>query len=219
MEAKGKEKQKLEIMIDLETVSLKENAGWLEVAAVPFRLDGKELHEGEGFFVGYTAIVDLMSCYMAGMDMNGSQDFWMQQDPKAVARLVNGKKQSICNVVNDLFDYLAAYQETYEVEVWAQGTDFEFPKVEWCFRKFVEKEPPYSYWNKVDSRTFCNKMGIKKEDFEFEGVKHCALDDCKHQIKKVNAAYKILEQIKEAFTLQSIRREEIEKEITGTENE
>lgn len=188
MEVKSTEKLRLEIMVHIETASLKENAAWLEVSAVPFRLDGEEVND----FQPYTAIVDMMSCYMAGMDVNGCQEFWQAQDPKAVVRLVNGEKKPIARVADELYHYLAAFQEQYEVEVWAQGIDFECPKLGWVFRKFVEKEPPYSYWNKSDARTFCNKMGIKKEDFEFEGVKHNSLDDCRHQIKKVNAAYEIM---------------------------
>lgn len=188
----AKEKQRLEIMIDLETVSKKANAGWLEVAAVPFRLGGTSLQGDEAQFAPYTAIIDLTSCYMSGMDMNGCQDWWMHQDAKAVVRLINGAKKSISVAVNELYNYLAAYQEVYEVEVWAQGTDFECPKLEYCFDRFVGKEPPYHYWNKSDARTFCNKMGIKKEDFEFEGVKHSSIDDCRNQIKRVNAAYSVM---------------------------
>lgn len=185
MEVKSTEKQRLEIMVDIETASLKENAAWIEVSAVPFRLNGEKVNT----LPSYTQIVDMMSCYMAGMDMNGCQDFWSKQDPKVIVHLVNGKKLPIATVANQLYEYFAAFQERYEVEIWAQGIDFDCPKLEWVFRKFVEKDPPYSYWNKSDARTFCNKMGIKKEDFEFVGVKHSSMDDCHHQIKKVNAAY------------------------------
>lgn len=185
-------KLRLEIMIDLETVSKKESAGWLEVAAVPFRFNNEALQENEIQFVPYTTIIDLTSCYMSGMDMNGCQEWWIQQDPKAVVRLINGPKKSISVAINELYNYLSAYQEMYEVEVWAQGTDFEFPKLEYCFDRFVGKEPPYHYWNKSDARTFCNKLGIKKENFEFEGIKHSSMDDCRNQIKRVNAAYALM---------------------------
>lgn len=182
---KGKEvgKPRLDIMIDMETVSLAENAGILSLAMLPFSR-GKETLGIEPF----SRTVDLASCFMAGMCMTGSQEWWMKQEPKAVSAIVNAEKQSISHVMNDAHTYLSALAETYELIMWSRGTDFDFPKLEWCFRKFVEKDSPYCYWNKRDVRTIIHEMRIDETQFEFEGIKHNALDDCRHQVKLVREA-------------------------------
>lgn len=173
-------KPRLDVMVDMETVSLKENAGILSLALVPFNKDGLE---NEYLYF----VVDLTSCFMAGMDMTGCQEWWMKQDPKAIAEIVKAEKTPIAMVINSAHTYLSNLAEQYELVIWSRGMDFDFPKLEWCFRKFVEKEPPYAYYNKRDVRTWVKELGIDESKIEFVGTKHNALDDCKHQIKLVQA--------------------------------
>lgn len=183
MNTEENKKTRLDMMVDMETVSLKENAGILSLALVPFNRDGSV-----NDLVPFYLAVDLTSCFMSGMDMTGCQEWWMKQDPKAIAEIVKAEKMSIGTVINMSHTYLSNLAEQYELVMWSRGMDFDFPKLEWCFRKFVEKEPPYAYYNKRDVRTWVKELGVDESQIEFEGTKHNALDDCKHQIKLVQAA-------------------------------
>lgn len=180
---------RLDLMIDMETVSNAENAGILSLAILPFSKEN-ETTDKESFY----KVIDLASCYMAGMNMVGCQEWWMKQDPKAVSAIVNEpKKDSISSVINAAYTYLSALAEQYELIIWSRGTDYDFPKLEWCIRKFVEKEMPYKYYNKRDVRTWIKETGLDESQFEFTGVKHNALDDCLHQVKLLCASFNQLE--------------------------
>ena len=189
MEKEQNKLPRLDIMIDMETVSNAENAGILSLAFLPFSRHGEE-KDGEPFY----KVIDLASCYMAGMNMVGCQEWWMQQDPKAVSEIVNApKKENISAVINEAFSYLSALAEQHEIILWSRGTDYDFPKLEWCIRKFVEKPYPYKYYNKRDVRTWVKETGLDESQFEFEGIKHNALDDCRHQAKLLQASFWQLE--------------------------
>ena len=70
----------LNIMVDLETASTKENAAILSWAMVPFFTDGTEVCDTDAFRLS----VSLTSCFLAGMDIDkDTQDWWVNQDPMA----------------------------------------------------------------------------------------------------------------------------------------
>lgn len=180
---------RLDIMIDMETVSNAENAGILSLAFLPFNKN-EEVTDFESFY----KVIDLSSCYMAGMNMVGCQDWWTKQDPKAVSAIVNApKKENISSVINAAYAYLSALAEQYELIIWSRGTDYDFPKLEWCIRKFVEKPYPYKYYNKRDVRTWIKETGLDESQFEFQGIKHDAMDDCRHQVKLLQASFRQFE--------------------------
>lgn len=176
---------RLDIMIDMETVSNAEDAGILSIGLLPFNKFGEAVEMGS-----FYKVIDLSSCYMAGMNMVGCQEWWMEQDPKAISAIVNApNKETISSVINDMYAYLSAFAEQYEIILWSRGTDYDFPKMEWCFRKFVEKKAPYKYYNKRDVRTWIKEKELDESQFEFEGVGHHALDDCRHQVKLLQATF------------------------------
>ena len=62
----------LDIMVDLETASTKEDAAILSWAMVPFDRENKRY----GFDYFYK-LVNMTSCFMAGMDVDkGTQQWW-----------------------------------------------------------------------------------------------------------------------------------------------
>ena len=185
-------KPKLNIMVDLETASTKENAAVLSWAMMPFTTDSEECSH-EPFY----KLVNLTSCFMAGMDIEHStQKWWLDQTPEARQAVMKSEGESILNVTRAAYCWLSALAEQYDLHIWCRGLDFDLPKTEWCFRKFVEKtvkdiDFPYKYSHKMDVRTVLKFMEIDQSQFEFEGTKHQSLDDCAHDIKMVQEAYKI----------------------------
>lgn len=181
-------KQILNIMVDLETASIKENAAILSWAMVAFTTDGSEC-DVEPFYKA----VDLTSCFISGMDIDccDTQKWWMKQEPESIAVILQAEKENILPVTRAAYCWLSALAEKYDLYMWCRGIDFDLPKIEWCFRKFLEQNAPYKYYHKMDVRTVLEFMQIDQSAFPFEGVKHHSVDDCRHDIKMVQKAYQL----------------------------
>lgn len=179
----------LDIMVDLETASTKENAAILSWAMVPFDRLGKRWG-----FENFYKTVSLTSCFMAGMDFEkGTQKWWEKQDPEARAAVMKSEGENILSVTNAAYCWLSTLAEKNDLYMWCRGIDFDLPKMEWCFRKFVEKSSgdegfPYKFSHKMDVRTVLKFMDIDQSQFEFEGIKHHSVDDCNHDIKMIQKA-------------------------------
>ena len=177
----------LNIMVDLETASTKENAAILSWAMVPFHTDGNKFDDIDGFY----RIVSLTSCFLAGMNFEDStQQWWMNQDPQSKGILLHSEEKNIQDVTFEAFAYLENLSQKYELYLWSRGIDFDITKIEWCFNKFVERPLPYKYSHKMDVRTVLRFMNVDQSQFEFKGIRHSSVDDCLHDIKMVQAAYK-----------------------------
>ena len=184
MNIEESKKPRLDLMLDIETCDNSEDAAILSISIVPFNRNGEPTE-----LKSYNQVIDLTSCFMAGMKMTGCQKWWMKQDPIVISAIVNAPKKTIQKVMNEVHDYLSGLAETYDLQLWSRGTDYDFPKLEYGLRKFVEKEPPYKYSHKWDVRTIVKGLGIDESQFEFEGRKHIAIDDATHDIKLVQAAF------------------------------
>lgn len=182
----------LDIMVDLETASTKENATILSWAMVPFDREGKKC-ELDNFY----KLVNMTSCFMAGMDIDkGTQQWWQAQSPVVRAAVMKTEGESIISVTRSAYCWLSVLAEKYDLYMWCMGIDSHLPKIEWCFRQFVEKSPtdtdfPYNDLHKMDVHTVLKFMDVDQSQFRFEGVKHHSVDDCNHDIKMIQHAYQI----------------------------
>ena len=188
------QKRALHIMVDLETASKKENAAILSWAMVPFFTDGNEVEDVSSFY----GLVNLTSCFLCGMDIEkDTQQWWVDQNPIVKHQLTQGLSCHIHDVANEAFAYLEAFSSKYDIHLWSRGLDFDIPKIEWCFNRFVERPLPYKYSHKMDVRSILKFANVDQSQFEFEGVKHNSLDDCKHDIKMIQYAYARMNELKE----------------------
>ena len=192
----------LDIMVDLETASTKENAAILSWAMVPFDRFGKRWG-----FENFYKTVNLTSCFMAGMDIEkDTQKWWEKQDPEARAAVMKSEGENILSVTNAAYCWLSTLAEKNDLYMWCRGIDFDLPKMEWCFRKFVEKSSgdegfPYKFSHKMDVRTVLKFMDIDQSQFEFEGIKHHSVDDCNHDIKMIQKACQLKNDWMTAYTI------------------
>ena len=177
----------LNIMVDLETASTKENAAILSWAMMPFHTDGDKFKDMDGFY----RVVSLTSCFLTGMSIEDStQQWWVKQDLKSKDTLLHSEGKNIQDVTLEAFSYLENLSQKYELYLLSRGIDFDITKIEWCFNTFVERPLPYKYSHKMDVRTVLKFMGIDQSKFEFKGIKHNSMDDCRHDIKMIQTAYK-----------------------------
>ena len=195
-------KQILNIMVDLETASIKENAAILSWAMVAFTTDGSECSI-EPFYKK----IDLTSCFLTGMSIEqDTQNWWMKQSPESRAVILQADGENILPVTHAAYCWLSALSEKYDLYMWCRGIDFDLPKIEWCFRKFLEQNAPYKYYHKMDVRTVLEFMQIDQSAFPFEGIKHHSVDDCRHDIKMVQKAYQLKNDWMMAYVALSAKR-------------
>ena len=185
------QKPVLDIMIDLETASIKEDAAILSWTMLPFSPKGEEVDA-----CYFHRVISLTSCFLHGMDIDRkTQTWWMEQDASAKDQLLEEVNVTINQAANDAFDWLSDLSEKYDLYLWSRGIDFDIPKMVWCFTHFAEEDEgkmPFKYSHKMDVRTVLKWMGINPYDYEFKGIKHCSFDDCMHDVMLVQEAYKKL---------------------------
>jgi hypothetical protein len=77
-----------------------------------------------------------------------------------------------------------------DVLIWGNGSDFDNALLSDLFRSFGMKQP-WAFWNNRCFRTFKSEFKHLASEPNFEGIKHHALYDAKHQVKwlaKIKAA-------------------------------
>lgn len=189
----------LNIMVDLETTAKSENAGILSWAMVAFAVNGEEIPD-----FTFERVVTLRSCFFAGMKIDvDTQEWWDKQSPQAKHHILTGEADSIRTVAKDAYMQLEALAESHDIYLWSRGIDFDLPKIKWCFEHLLEKDEkdfPFKFSHKMDVRTVLKFMQIDQSQFEFKGVQHHSVDDCMHDIRMIQEAYKWKEKWMMAYT-------------------
>lgn len=175
-------------MLDLETASTRPDAAILSIAIAPFNPDATQPAPEVNTFY---EVINFVSCFLEGDHIDeDTQRWWMRQDAAAKMELLTYQGSPVRKVISDAYNYLCYLAEQYELVVWSQGIDFDFPIFEHAIKKYVDpNELPYKYWNKRDVRTVLRWHDIDCRSIERMGTAHNALDDCLTQIKNVQAAY------------------------------
>ena len=156
------------IMFDTETLDTASTAVILSIAAVEF--DDKNL--GRRFH----ARINIDSCLKHGLTVSGNTiEWWMDQSAEA-RKIFRSAGLPLGRVLIDLATWLdwGAVDE-----VWANGSDFDFPIIANAFRAIGAGNPPWAYFKIRDYRTI-RKMYAKDVVTQAHVeplVKHDALED------------------------------------------
>lgn len=160
-------------MIDFETLGQKPDTAVLSLGAVLFNrmqileeklwhfsLDG-QLEIGRRSVTGSTII------------------WWMQQDNKAKEVFERLALEGI--LIKDFAPQFIQFCDPAgaDLRVWGNGATFDIPIAEHILES-ARIKPPWKFWNQRCYRTMKACFGV---DRKFEGVKHNALDDSRHQAK------------------------------------
>ena len=196
------QKQRIDVMLDMETCDTAETAAILEIALVPFHLDGTATGEREE-----NIHINLTSCFMEGMTTDqDTQKWWMKQSDEAKEMQIFCSSVTIRAASAYLYESLENLSSKYDLHLWSRGLNFDIPKLDRCFRTVAqEKELPYPWWNLEDVRTYCRAFDVHTADMPFEGTAHSAYHDCKHQIRLVQKAYAIRKAIQEKLNVSDFK--------------
>lgn len=173
--------KKINVVVDIETLSLRPDAAIISIAAVPFMLDKESLDNNDKY--GYTGVpafdemtkdiscpeeyapfyetIDATSCAMTGLafDME-TVKFWSEMPDEAKSAIMEKSRVSIRQALEDLVAYLEnlkAQHKADELTIWVQGSDFDIPVLKSAMYKVLGLTPealPWKHRNIRDARTF-----------------------------------------------------------------
>ena len=173
--------KKINVVVDIETLSLRPDAAIISIAAVPFMLDKESLDNNNKY--GYTGVpafdemtkdiscpegyapfyetIDATSCAMAGLafDMD-TVKFWSEMPDEAKSAIMEKPRVSIRQALEDLVAYLEnlkAQHKADELIIWVQGSDFDIPVLKNAMYKVLGLTPetlPWKHRTIRDARTF-----------------------------------------------------------------
>lgn len=177
-----------DIMVDIETLGTRMDSVILEIAAVEFNRHTGEIGE---IFDKKIDIASQVNSSNRKIDAR-TLKWWTEQS--------NDAKKNIfgCDNPYCLSDALSSFKHFYRscdnseysdddsrtVTLWGNGSIFDLGILQHAFETDTEEEKiPWKFWAVNDVRTIVALNPSIKKNCMFDGTQHCAVDDCKHEIK------------------------------------
>ncbi|EFJ2234373.1 exonuclease [Escherichia coli] len=177
------------LMIDLETMGTNANAPIVVIGAVFFDPQTGEI--GPVFYI-VISLTDAMNT--GAVPDGGTIEWWLKQSSEARDAILTDQVK-LKDALSRFREFINEYSDEKFVQVWGNGATFDNA----ILRRSYERQGipcPWRYHNDRDVRTIV-ELG-KTIDFDartvipFEGVRHNALDDARHQAKYVSAIWQKL---------------------------
>lgn len=180
-------------MLDLETLGNGTSPVITQISAVAFDMDTGETKDT------FNVRVNPMSGVKSGFDINeDTVKWWLKQDKSIIETVIcgsisNGEDlNASLNLFSDFINNLR--KEFGDVRVWGNGAVADNRWLMSAYEK-LGLQDPIKFWEHRDVRTLVELgFDVLGEDIKantpFEGEKHNAIDDCKHQIKYVTEIYR-----------------------------
>lgn len=178
-----KEKEYVNIMIDIETLGKRPGSVILSIGAVEFDINtGKIIGE-------FYAVIDLESSIHDGLTVDSSTLLWWMSNDRQEARndllkIYDEDEESydLCEALIDLSGFIESSREDdKDLRVWANPPTFDLMILESAY-DILNTEVPWKHYEMMDLRTLKKIYKGDKPKFEIkEGVKHNALYDAKLQ--------------------------------------
>ena len=164
----------IQSMVDIETLSTKENALILSIGAVKFSLDNGII---DTFYVN----LDPKTGKEYGRNiMKETIEWWDKQDIKA-------KKAVFVDAV-DYKEGLESFIDWYgtkSIPIWANSPYFDVKIIDSSLTAIGCEKYPWKYWDVLDFRTVLQLFGLDMRDLKRDTIKHNALDDAKFQAEQL----------------------------------
>ncbi|MGU4533401.1 3'-5' exoribonuclease domain-containing protein [Escherichia coli] len=177
------------LMIDLETMGTNTNAPIVVIGAVFFDPQTGEI--GPVFYI-VISLTDAMNT--GAVPDGGTIEWWLKQSSEARAAILTDQVK-LKDALSQFREFINEYSDEKFVQVWGNGATFDNAILRTSYER-LDIPCPWRYHNDRDVRTIV-ELG-KTIDFDartvipFEGVRHNALDDARHQAKYVSAIWQKL---------------------------
>lgn len=195
----------LHIMMDMETLSLKPNPVIISIGAVSFDPLGNDI------LAEHHVHVSARSGAEVGLDIQGDTIRWWLQQPQElvnthiVASFSGGETVGIKEALHGLNGWIhdlqnqKRFKQKTHVYLWGNGVAQDNVWLKEAFAACGIDCPWHKYYHDRDLRTVIalaeqksRGAGAFLEQLPFEGEKHNALHDARHQMRTCQRAHKIL---------------------------
>ncbi|EJX5268412.1 3'-5' exoribonuclease [Escherichia coli] len=172
------------LMIDLETMGKKSNAPIVVIGAVFFDPQTGEI--GPTFYI----VISLVDAMDTGAVPDGSTiEWWLAQSSEARSTILVDQVKLVDALIQ-FREFINEYSDEKFVQVWGNGATFDNTILRTSYER-LNIPCPWRYYNDRDVRTIVElgkTIGFDARTvIPFEGVRHHALDDARHQAKYVTA--------------------------------
>lgn len=162
------------VMIDLETMGNRAGAPLVEIGACAFNLT-------DGIFSNYAAGVSLASCMALGLKPDADTIlWWLKQGEEArMAIAKNPLAIPLPAAAAGFSNWYRTLGDPARITVWGNGAGFDQPLLGAAYDAAAMEKP----WRHSAERCYRTMKAAFPEvaPGPFEGVKHRALDDARHQ--------------------------------------
>lgn len=174
------------LMIDIETFGNKSHSVIVSIGAVFFDLKTGSI--GSVFYMDISAA----DCVKTGLKIDADTFmWWLKQSKEAQEKMVDRKDvKSLKIALLNLGRFISDYGPK-DVKVWGNSARFDLGLLENAY-DLIGLKIPWKHYNERDVRTLVSFAPEIKKNMLFTGVKHYAVDDCKHQIKYCSAIFNTL---------------------------
>lgn len=174
-------KQLKHLMLDIETMGNESFSSILSIGAVEFDIETGET--GKEFYV----TIDLQSTIDAGLQMNPSTVmWWMKQSDEARKSLMNENNIKLEEALNAFSEFC-----TKDYEIWGNSARFDCGILQNAYN-ILKMDIPWDFRKERCLRTLTSFAPKIRANYEFNGVMHNALHDCKYQIGYGSEIWKTL---------------------------
>lgn len=179
-----------DIMVDLETLGTRQDAIVLEISAVEFNCHTGEI--GEVFDAKLD--IDEQVQYRRSLSRETLQ-WWFKQDEEARKNIFDEDVDIIrfnipwvlaefSNFVERCNNKCNSDSDRRVVKLWGNGSLFDLGILQNMYETCLPNmKLPWKFWAVNDVRTIVDLNPDVKRNCKFDGTPHCAVDDCKHEIK------------------------------------
>jgi len=168
------------IMIDIETLSTRQNAIIIQIGACSFTFE-------DGIGEPFLCNVNVQSCLNVGLHFSKeTYDWWMKQNEEVFKSCLTDTKP-ISESLSLLNEFIGKDKKTL---VWAQGSVFDLGILSSAYTQ-ANVEKSWKYYQEMDSRTVFTMLNVRN-DIERKGDvgHHNALNDAIAQAETLIKVFK-----------------------------
>lgn len=175
------------IVLDLETLSTQPHAIVVAIGAVALTAHGESVSE-------FHMPVICSSQPTRHLDA-GTCAWWDKQaDEAKAASILAADAVPASEALQAFSAWVQAHTDTKKVKVWGNGSNFDNVILSSLYADHPDLARPWAYWNDRDMRTLLDLHPHAKDVGPFEGIKHHALHDARHEGKQLAVVLKAVEQ-------------------------
>lgn len=174
-----------DVMIDIETTGRTPGCAIIQIAAVPFNINTGKVSTNT-----FKMSINLDKQKQKGFNLDSNTiGWWVKENSKLFTELSQSNNHYV-DVGARFQQWFRTLENSRQIRVWGNSNRFDLGILEGWYQKGIgEKqfEPFWNTWLERDVRTLAMLDPQIKANTKFEGTKHNAIDDCKHQIKYCRA--------------------------------